>query len=112
MNIIFFVTGMFGSTLEFLLRNYTAENDRVQGYITDDGSLHSYQKGYHPCSKAMTEVCHGESVSEILKRVNILTPVYPWTDAKLSWIVDNFPVDLSTSKNIFVCVLKISEAQN
>lgn len=111
MVIIFFVTGMFGSTLEFLLRNYTAENDTVQGYITDDGSLHSYQKGYHPSNKSMMEVWHSESVSDILKRVKILTPVYPWSDAKLDWIVDNFPVDLATSKNIFVCAKDFRDAE-
>lgn len=99
---IFFVPGMFGTTLEYMLRNYTLEHSAVEGFITDDGSMHNFRKEYHPGNKKEVETYLGEHVSDLIKRIGITTPIYPWPDAKLEWIVNNFPIDLTTSKNIFV----------
>jgi hypothetical protein len=39
---VFFVPGMFGSTIEYVLRSYTEEYNGIETAILDDGSMHSY----------------------------------------------------------------------
>jgi len=44
---LFYVPGMFGSTLEYVLSNYTHEHIPITAEICRDGSLHSYYKQAH-----------------------------------------------------------------
>ena len=91
---IFFVPGMFGSTIEYMLRNYTKDYESVIGNITDDGSLHTFSKEFHP-----SESSHLLTFSPDIK---ISTPIYPFPDMDLNEILVNWPGDLHTSKNIFI----------
>lgn len=92
---IFFVPGMFGSTLEYMLRNYTEEHDPLEGYIIDDGSMHSFRKEYHPGSGS-------DLLSDYHPDIKISTPIYPFSEKKLNEILAIWPGDLTTSKNIFI----------
>ena len=47
---VFFVPGMFGSTIEFILRSYTNEYTPISAGIDSDGAMHSFNKEYHPTS--------------------------------------------------------------
>ena len=101
---IFFVPGMFASTLEYMLRNYTVEHESVKGYITDDGSMHSFKKEFHPNSM-------NKLVTFFQKDIKISTPIYPFTDAKLDAIIKAWPGDLHTAKNIFVHAPNLEAAE-
>jgi hypothetical protein len=85
---IFFVPGMFGSTLEAMLSSFTHElkNENVSLDIANDGSMHLYRKQFHPQAKnrllaAADQLC------------NICTPIYPMRDAKLQDLAQNMTVD-------------------
>jgi len=79
---IFFVPGMFGSTLEYMLRNFTKENDEVIGEIKDDGSMHTFLKEFHPTDMDTLENLRN------LKNNSITTPIYPFKGAKLPEILN------------------------
>lgn len=76
---IFYPGGMFGSTVEFCLRNFTNgfPEDRVDtdNAILPDGSLHSYQKFWHPVAST-----HQPRD----KNYKISTPIYPSTDGNFA----------------------------
>lgn len=101
---IFFVSGMFGTTIEFMLRNYTKEHDAIDAYITPDGSMHSFEKECHPDSMNKLATLSQENIK-------ISTPAYPFSDAKLDAILKAWPRDLHTAKNIFVHALNLEAAE-
>lgn len=72
---IFFVPGMFGSTLEYLLRAFTDKFEKIECDLGVDGSMHTYEKEFHPgrIDKIIS-----------LKSADIATPIYPFKD-------DHFP---------------------
>jgi len=45
---MFFVTGMFTSTLEYVLRCYTNEYQPIVTEVLGDGSMHGYERQAHP----------------------------------------------------------------
>lgn len=104
---IFFVPGMFGSTLEYMLRNFTQNFNKVNGHITEDGSLHSFDKEFHPETGDMTQ----QFFQRFIPDIAITTPIYPMPDEKLSGIIAKWPGDLSTSKNIFIHANAIEDAE-
>jgi hypothetical protein len=81
---IFFVPGMFGSTIEYAIQNYSEEYTPDRHAILDDGSMHSFSKKFHPTTlEAVADFCNNS--------LNIIsTPIYPFTDANLSKIVKAF----------------------
>lgn len=79
---IFFVPGMFGSTLEYVLRSFTLEYTPVQTSIQFDGSMHGYKKEQHPGS--INEV---PTIFEGSRSSSIFTPIYPFSDAHLTDIL-------------------------
>ena len=80
---VLFVPGMFGTTIEFVLRSYTLEYTKIDGHIQDDGSMHSYQKQAHFLSFGQ--------IQEFLKNSRedaITTPIYPFDNQHLPEILD------------------------
>jgi len=94
---------MFGSTLEYMLRNYTDNFEKSHGYITSDGSLHSYKKEYHPIIL--------KDFENFSNTIQISTPIYPFPDAKLNEIIDKWPGQLNESKNIFIRAETLEDAE-
>lgn len=100
---IFFVPGMFGSTIEFIIENFSNEfsSDRedLNNYILEDGSLHSYKKEFHPCT--LKDLIKINSMSSVEKRIN--TPIYSVPDAKFNEILDVIVNDdFLLNKNILI----------
>ena len=85
---IFFVSGMFGSTIEFVLRSFTSEYTPVDAYVGIDGSMHSFRKECHP--RAMNDV-----LSAKLSENSITTPIYPFKTHHLPEILKSYPLDKS-----------------
>ena len=94
---------MFGSTLEYALRNYTVEFDPIQGYVFEDGSMHTFMKEFHPSQLDHLEQFHPD--------IKISTPIYPFPSEELAEIVALWPGDLNTSKNIFVHANSLENAE-
>lgn len=81
---------MFGSTIEFCIRNFTVDYqtnlNNLESYILDDGSLHSFRKQFHPMSADLyKQLLH-------LNTNSINTPIYPTVDK-------HFPELLELLKN-------------
>ena len=78
---IFFVPGMFGSTIEYLLRTFNNDFEKNECKLLSDGSMHSYKKEFHPIS-----------VDEILSQnsVGIATPIYPFKEKHFPEILKIF----------------------
>ena len=94
---------MFGTTLEYALKNYTIEFDSVQGSLLDDGSMHSFAKEFHPCSM--------QDLEQFNSDIKISTPIYPFPSGDLAEIVKLWPGDFNTSKNIFVHANNLESAE-
>jgi hypothetical protein len=79
---------MFGSTIEYVLRNFTEEHTPIDAYICDDGSMHSFSKEAH--------IVNRESIDfELLNQdLKIATPIYPFKNSHL-------PVRLPEILNIY-----------
>ncbi len=76
---------MFGSTIEYVLSNYTQEHTPVDATICKDGSLHSYSKQLH-----LTNL---DSVIRLVRdntACKIITPIYPFKHQHLPEILTNF----------------------
>lgn len=80
---IFFVPGMFGSTIEYVLRDFTNEFVPSNAKIASDGSMHTFKKHNHPKSK-------NELDNMVLGSIN--TPIYPFADLHLSDILESYPI--------------------
>jgi len=82
---VFFVPGMFGSTIEYILRSYSNELTPVDGKILDDGSMHSFVKAAH--------FSHTEQIDNFFKTgsvVDVTTPTYPFKKQHLLEILECF----------------------
>ena len=89
---VFFVPGMFGSTIEYVLNNFTKERKPIEATILPDGSMHSFKKQVHLTNIAHTELFFKNSVSD-----EIVTPIYPFKETHLSDILTFF--NKNRSKN-------------
>lgn len=83
---VFFVPGMFGTTVEYLLRNYSKQYSKTHGEILPDGSMHSFTKEFHPLSVKNLSTDH-------LADDSITTPFYPLMDGSLSDILSNYTIN-------------------
>lgn len=81
---IFFVPGMFGSTVEYVLRCYTSEYTPIAASISSDGSMHTFGKEFHLYH--MADVL--DFVSENKKLNGITTPMYPFRKNHLPEILE------------------------
>ena len=103
---IFFVSGMFGSTLEFILRSYTNEYTPINAIVDTDGSMHTFKKEFHPQDK--------ESVLENLKNLSnnsITTPIYPFQKSRLPEILEAYQQSKIPGNNILVYAESTRDAE-
>lgn len=67
---VIFQPGSFGSTIEYSLRRFSKELTTIEAEVTVTGSMHSFDKEFHPCS-----------VDDFIKYRHIprqvVTPTYP-----------------------------------
>jgi hypothetical protein len=94
---VFFVAGMFGSTIEYVLRRFTQEYDSPDVDIKFDGSMHLFRKEMHIGEKKV--------MLNDLKKIqpnSITTPMYPFLDLHLPEILDYFSPYLEDSRLILV----------
>lgn len=70
---VFFVPGMFGSTIEYVLRTFTEEFEPVDADIMQDGSMHSFKKQFHWLS--IDDINETYNISTTSN--DISTPIYP-----------------------------------
>jgi len=82
---IFFVPGMFGSTIEYVLRNYTNDFYSVDGEILSDGSMHSYEKEFHLWFNDQLE-----DMKSFIPDNAITTPIYPFKNMHLDEIIKKY----------------------
>lgn len=91
---IFFVPGMFGSTIEYVLRSFTKEFTPVNTNILSDGSMHAFSKEFHP-----TRMHHVDSNT---KFGEINTPIYPVLDGHLDDMLTHWPIT-ADDKFVIMC---------
>lgn len=104
---VFFVPGMFGSTLEYVLRNYSNEHTSVAADVLPDGSMHSFDKECHPTRQS--------EIDSQLKSINndsITIPIYPFQTLHLPEILEKYTDYInSTSKEILVYAADTRDAE-
>jgi hypothetical protein len=106
MIIVLFPGGSFGSTIEYSLRQFSNELTKVTATITNTGSMHSYDKEFHPLS-----------FSEFLEIKNnnyeIVTPVYPnYEHQTPAETIKEFKKNIDSSQKVvlvYFSELKMSE---
>jgi len=82
---IFFVSGMFGSTIEYTLRSISNELTPVEGKVLADGSMHSYRKQAH-----FANINTIEDFFSLNATAEITTPMYPFKEHQLTEILSVF----------------------
>ena len=83
---VFFVPGMFGSTIEYVLRNFTSEFDSIDAQILSDGSMHSFKKNSHWLSIKEIESAYRNCQTTR----DISTPIYPFENHHFPDILKTF----------------------
>ena len=83
---IFFVPGMFGSSIEYILREFSDNFLDPALVLTcglqPDGSVHGFQKSWHPLNMS----AYKQDVD-----AEIATPIYPTRDGTLLKILEVYP---------------------
>jgi hypothetical protein len=98
---IFFVPGMFGSLIEYVLRDFTKELSPTNAEIANDGSMHTFKKQNHPNSKLVLNTTD-------LGEVN--TPIYPFNDLHLPDILKLYPIN-ADDRCILIYAKSFKEAE-
>jgi hypothetical protein len=103
---IFYVPGMFGSTIEFILRSYTNEYTPVDVAIDNDGAMHAYNKEHHLLIK-------NDILSNLtnLSVNSITTPIYPFKQDHLPEILEAYQIANIYGNNILVYADSIRSAE-
>jgi len=102
---LFFVPGMFGSTIEYVLINYTQEHTPVNVPICEDGSMHLYHKQLH--------ITNLDSVIDLVSdnpACKITTPIYPFKNQHLPEILTNFR-STESDQNVLMYADSLSAAE-
>lgn len=111
---IFFVPGMFGSTIEFCIRNFSNEyqsklTNELESYIRVDGTLHSVTKELHLTSDKMPDILkqYGSSSTAIS------TPIYPTQRKHFPEIINTLyeNSDFKNNKNVLLFADTLSAAE-
>lgn len=92
---------MFGTSIEYVLRNFTKEYTGRPGKIQDDGSMHAYGKEFHPVLMHDLKGNTGASDENL-----ICTPIYPFHDTHLDEILKNYSFGTNPS-----CVLVYADSK-
>lgn len=103
---VFFVPGMFGTTIEYVLRTFTQEYDSIDGVILPDGSMHSIHKEMHLYEK--------KDMFDELKKIksnSITTPIYPFHNLRLPEILSYFSLYLENSRSILIHTDNLKSAE-
>lgn len=79
---IVFVPGMFGSTVEHVIRNHTFEHVPTGANISVDGSMHSFAKEAHPINCKNIDIIFDQTSSS-----SITTTIYPFLEIGLTDII-------------------------
>ena len=82
---VFFVPGMFGSTIEYIFRSFSNELESVQGKVLADGSMHSFKKLAH-----FLDLDHIDSFFQSKRDIGVSTPIYPFKEHHLPEILEKF----------------------
>ena len=82
---VFFVPGMFGSTIEYIMRSYSNELTPVAGKILADGSMHSFSKSAH-----FGDIERISDFFESNRVAEVTTPAYPFKQQHLPEILEYF----------------------
>lgn len=82
---VFFVPGMFGSTLEYVLRNYSNEYTSLDAEILSDGSMHGFEKECHLTNQLQITMQLNNLDSDV-----ITTPIYPFQTLHLPEILEKY----------------------
>ena len=109
---ILFVPGLFGTTLQYLLRTFgsTYASSQLVRYpnlshgdiITADGSMHTFYKTGHYCTKdELTSLINGT-----IAKPDITTPTYPMVDYHADEVINFFKNNFPTDK----CVLMYADS--
>ena len=102
---VFFVPGMFGSTIEYALRTFSLEYESIDETICPDGSMHSYKKERH---------IFQEDMLDDLKKLHpnsITTPIYPFKTLHLPEILDSHNSYLEKSQLILMYAKDLRSAE-
>jgi len=102
---LFYVPGMFGSTLEYVLSNYTQEHIPIIAEICRDGSLHSYYKQAH--INDTTSLINFVNNKKLYK---ISTPFYPLKELHLPEILSKFDLT-DADHNILMYADSLADAE-
>jgi len=102
---VFFVPGMFGTTIEYVLRTFSQEYDSVDGTIMPSGSMHSVRKEMHLYQADMFSDLAGTSSN------SITTPMYPFRDMHLPEMLNYFSPYLENSRSILVYADELRSAE-
>lgn len=103
---VFFVPGMFGTTIEFVLRSYTREYVPINADILADGSMHSFNKEFHPVSSTTLDRLTS------LHKDAIVTPTYPFKQSHLPEILQDYLPKINPSdKKILIYADTIQAAE-
>ena len=83
---VFFDCGSFGSTIEYVLHNYTNNENKINGRILADGSMHSFKKEYHITNVQELNIFLGND-----RTVDaVTTPTYPFKEFTLPKLIEYF----------------------
>jgi hypothetical protein len=102
---VFFVPGMFGTTLEYVLSNYTYEHTPIFAEICSDGSMHSYKKQAH-----FTDYTGLSNFVKNKQSYKISTPIYPFRDLHLPEILINFNLN-NSDQNLLIHADSLSASE-
>lgn len=80
---VFFVPGMFGSTIEYIIRAFSKEFEPLSSDIEPNGSMHSFDKLHHWLS--LESIC--SAYKNNMDFSSISTPIYPYEDHHLPEIL-------------------------
>jgi hypothetical protein len=104
---VFFVPGMFGSTLEYVLRNYSNEYTNIDAEVLADGSMHSFLKEFHPTSQLNLD-----SKPKHIDKNSITLPIYPFCNLHLPEILEKYTEYINgASKEILVYAADTRDAE-
>jgi len=87
---ILFVGGSFGSMLEWGIRNYTGHYNAVDTAMTEDGSMHNFDKMYHPFDDSDYDAHAVLDKIVNLPKDSIITATYPNAKISIQEIIEFF----------------------
>ena len=104
---VFFVPGMFGSTLEYVLRTYSNEYTSVDAEVLPDGSMHSFGKECHAINQQDLD-----SKLKHLDENSITSPIYPFQTLHLPEILEKYTEYINgASKEILIHAANTRDAE-